>query len=299
MNDSLLLSQGDDFEETSNLKHSEEPASSQSNQTLGIRSHDVEFQTVEPPRDGIVRGVDASIEDWPWMVAIFRLNELNKSQYWCGGTIIDDFTVLSAAHCFQFRDPSKYVIRVEEYDLNSDTDGRHPIDHLVKEIRIHANYSKFAHYDDIAIMKTKTRIRYTNHAKPICLPGRNIGDLNGSQASVIGWGDIEFAGPSASILQEAVQPIVSNSKCDNDFKKLSTYSKIFRNGITAGFLCADHGINKQDACRGDSGGPLMIYRGSWIIVGIISFGYRCAETGFPGVYTRVSEYLSWIEENRI
>ena len=96
----------------------------------------------------------------------------------------------------------------------------------------------------------------------------------------------------------------SNEKCAEAFKDIP------RANISSLKICAYDAISEKDACQGDSGGPLMLSFGSeggggeieefaWFQIGIVSFGYRCAEPGFPGVYTRITEYTDWIEKQII
>jgi len=93
--------------------------------------------------------------------------------------------------------------------------------------------------------------------------------------------------------------VISEEECKS---KLARFRNI---KIGATKLCARDLADKVDACQGDSGGPLMTKRiasdGSerWFLVGVVSFGYKCAVPGFPGVYTRVTEYEEWVRRTVI
>ncbi|XP_058629500.1 plasma kallikrein-like [Onychostoma macrolepis] len=94
-------------------------------------------------------------------------------------------------------------------------------------------------------------------------------------------------GVSPNILQEVMIPVVSNSDCDDAYDFL----KITSNMICAGLL----NEGGKDSCQGDSGGPLVTRNGSlWIKSGVVSFGIKCADPKYPGVYARVSQYQDWI-----
>ena len=146
--------------------------------------------------------------------------------------------------------------------------------------------------------------------RTICLPPVRR-TFFGQIATVVGWGTIDYGirlcfemiffllfkplyfikigGPTASKLREVSLPIWNNTDCSQ------AYSRNFSFNI----LCAGYREGGKDTCQGDSGGPLMLQGSNrkWMLVGIVSWGHRCGEPGFPGVYTRVSQYLAWIENN--
>lgn len=102
-------------------------------------------------------------------------------------------------------------------------------------------------------------------------------------------------GPSAAHLQKVILPVVPNQKCKDAFAKAKTI-------IDDRIICAGYNDGKKDSCQGDSGGPLMVANltGNLILryqIGVVSYGYRCAEPGFPGVYTRVTQFIDWILKN--
>lgn len=91
-------------------------------------------------------------------------------------------------------------------------------------------------------------------------------------------------------------PVVSNDQCKQ------SYINFKNTVIDDNTLCAGYVSGGKDACQGDSGGPLMLARMQqdnylYYQIGIVSYGFKCAEPGFPGVYTRVTSYLQWIENN--
>nr|CAI5835085.1 unnamed protein product [Callosobruchus analis] len=103
----------------------------------------------------------------------------------------------------------------------------------------------------------------------------------------VGWGATKQNGQTATKLQEVKVPIMSNVDC----KKTGYGSR-----ITDNMMCAGYPEGKKDSCQGDSGGPLLVQNGTaYQIVGIVSWGEGCAQANYPGVYTRVNRYISWIK----
>ena len=122
--------------------------------------------------------------------------------------------------------------------------------------------------------------------QPICLA--ELGeDYEGVTAVVTGWGQLSSSGPQPDILQEVNVTTISNQQCRASHG---------HHRITANMICAaDQG---KDACTGDSGGPLAVLGqdGSYRQIGIVSWGRGCAKKDYPGVYTRLTSLLGWIEK---
>ncbi|KAG1696677.1 Clotting factor B [Nymphon striatum] len=232
------------------------------------------------PRDlvtivpSVVGGKISQKNGWPWMAAIFTKRGSQKT-YLCGGTIINDRYIVSAAHCFKKSAssrivPERYVIRLAEHDITDNNNGQ---EYDVEEIIVHSEYKPPVAYHDIALLKKKS-------------------------VTVIGWGTTAFAGADSPKLREASIPVTSNTHCNESYIKIRAF-KTYPQGITPNIICAGEITGGKDACQGDSGGPLMILDQSrkWTLVGVVSGGFQCARPGFPGVYTRVTEYLNWIAQN--
>ncbi|KAG1682185.1 Clotting factor B [Nymphon striatum] len=259
-----------------------------------------DLNNAETPKEELINEI---------ITAIYLRNEDGPPIFWCGGSIIDDRTILSAAHCFHQKDPSKYFALIGAYDLSGNNEGREPVaNYPIETIIIHENYTRPLYYNDIAILTVTEPIKYNKYVSPVCLPIHQK-EFVGKPATIIGWGDTQFGkeiiqnlfcqtGSSSNILQQGQIPIITNEECDRRFQKLPSYSKLFPSGVSDKFICADFGENRQDSCQGDSGGPMMHYDVGWSIIGIVSFGVGCNTDGFAGVYTRVTEYVDWIEEHR-
>ncbi|XP_013776767.1 clotting factor B-like isoform X2 [Limulus polyphemus] len=250
-----------------------------------------------PVTSAYVGGNDTSVSYWPWMAAIFRKFTFSK-RFLCGGTLVNTRYILSAAHCFVDHNrkiPAKFLfVRLESSKLDLSLVSES--DYNVAEVMVHENYDSQRYYNDIALLRLTEN---THHGTPVCWPTPTIlgsADISpGTFATGTGWGDLAFGGRSPEVLQEAHIPIVSNIDCKAAYRNFN--AKALPHGITEQFICAGYEKGGVDACQRDSGGPLVVSgNGGYAVVGIVSFGYMCGEPGFPGVYTRVSHFLPWIEK---
>lgn len=243
-----------------------------------------------------VVGGEASVPgQWPWMAAIYL--QRRGKEYWCGGALIDRNYVLTAAHCIhdnrqKIFKASLLSVRLGDTDILRTDDDREskPVDLRVTETIVHENFRLQTYYNDIALLKLEKPVNFTDYIRPICLPGPEMAkeDLMGYFGTVVGWGATAFGGSESGVLQYAQVPIWDNGDCD----------RIYKQDIEKIYLCAGLADGGKDACQGDSGSPLMLNEnGRWTIVGVVSFGTRCAEPGFPGVYTRITEFLAWISKH--
>ncbi|CAL4105092.1 unnamed protein product, partial [Meganyctiphanes norvegica] len=233
----------------------------------------------------IVGGQVAELHEWRWQAAL-RLREDNLQ--FCGATLIADQWLLTAAHCMVNFQTSSVTVSLGEHDKNTGSDTTATRHIGIKRSIIHPDYDTTTQENDIALLELES---YTSNTAihPICLPTKNAAStFAGSTGTVTGWGTTSWQGQDSSHLQEVELPIITNTKCSNDLEQYT---------ITDKMICT-YAVGK-DACQGDSGGPLVWKSpsGHYNLVGVVSFGYRCAETGYPGVYTRVTKYLPWIKSN--
>jgi len=168
----------------------------------------------------------------------------------------------------------------------------------VTKITPHENYNSRTFDNDIAILTFEEDVQFKSGIQPICLPSHTPSLLEEKfvkeGVKITGWGATSFRGPTSNVLLYGIIQVTSEEECIEKFKQ-------FRNvEIGESKICARDVNNKIDACQGDSGGPMMIQKpdsnGKWRyhLIGVVSFGYRCNVKGFPGVYTRVTEYDDWI-----
>ncbi|XP_015592174.1 proclotting enzyme isoform X2 [Cephus cinctus] len=236
-------------------------------------------------RTRIVGGRPADPKEWPWMVALLR----KDASHYCGGVLITDRHVLTAAHCVYRYKAREIIVRLGEYDFSVPEETR-SLDFRVTEIRQHLDFNPFTYEHDIAILKIHRPTIFNSYIWPICLPPTGLSFENKS-AIVTGWGTQYYGGPASAVLMEVAVPVWPQHKC----------ARTFTQRIPETAMCAGAYEGGRDSCQGDSGGPLLhqLGNGRWVNIGIVSWGIRCGEPGHPGVYTRVNHYLDWIFDNAI
>ncbi|KFG79895.1 trypsin- protease [Metarhizium anisopliae] len=232
----------------------------------------------------IVGGEEAKdLSQYPYLVSV---HPMGGSYHFCGGILLDNSTVLTAAHCLyrpvkcreKPQDCQGDVFLVRAASLDRETGG------TVSEVasfKIHPNYDGHvnnAYPHDIAILKLSTSIQESNIIRYgyANLAASGSDPVPDSIALAPGWGLLEFSGPMPDKLRQVYVPIRARDSCK---------------GATEAMVCA--GGDGKDTCTGDSGGPL-IDRETGQIVGIVSSGVGCGGTG---LYTRVASYRSFINEN--
>ncbi|XP_046753174.1 phenoloxidase-activating enzyme 1-like [Diprion similis] len=232
----------------------------------------------------------------PWMVAIGKTDLTGKPEFFCGGALLSQTIILTAAHCVTQRSPN--MVRVGELDMNSNTEPAEPQDSLIEASTIHPDYSKPRHYNDIAIVRLKTPVRYSKYVRPICLPPDDGNLYENAPVTLTGWGDIKSNGKASPLLHKVEINVISNSQCNDRYRDALKSSRNIRalpRGIIDSQMCARDELGGRDACKGDSGGPIVRKNGRRrIVVGIVSSGLGCGERDHPGIYTRVSRYTDWI-----
>ncbi|XP_015439741.1 PREDICTED: proclotting enzyme-like [Dufourea novaeangliae] len=236
-------------------------------------------------QERIVGGQNADPGEWPWIAALF-----NAGRQFCGGSLIDDKHILTAAHCVANMNPwdvARLTVRLGDHNIKTNTEVRH-IERRVKRVVRHRGFNLRTLYNDVALLTLSEPVPFTEQVRPICLPsGSQL--YSGKTATVIGWGSLRESGPQPAVLQEVSIPIWSNNECK------VKYGAAAPGGIVDSFLCA--GKAAKDSCSGDSGGPLMVNDGRWTQVGVVSWGIGCGKGQYPGVYTRVTHFLPWITKN--
>uniref|UniRef100_A0A2A4JCN2 Peptidase S1 domain-containing protein n=1 Tax=Heliothis virescens TaxID=7102 RepID=A0A2A4JCN2_HELVI len=228
----------------------------------------------------IVGGNETGVNEYKMMVAVadVRISEIK-----CGGVIISDRYVLSAAHCVKGQSAANYALVVGEHDI---TTGDSPATkaYRIDQFIIHPQFTESNYDYDIAILKSASKIEFSEYVGPVCLPFKFNTDFAGRKVTILGWGTKFFGGPKSNVLLKANVDVISQSTCRNQVQVTDRQMCTYTPG--------------KDACQDDSGGPLLYTdpaTGLLFSVGVISFGSSCASG--PGINTRVTALLNWIITN--
>ncbi|KAJ8347901.1 hypothetical protein SKAU_G00264900 [Synaphobranchus kaupii] len=241
--------------------------------------------TKEPQDNRIVGGNEVTPGEIPWQVALIDKRTLVG---FCGGSILSERWIITAAHCLLEAEIDSIFIRVGEHNVHKKEGTER--DHEIAEKHVHPRYnndqSQYNH--DVALLRLEKPIVFTDFALPICLGPKEFTETllrTGSMSVVSGWGKVRFEGAESPVLQKVEVPYVDRLQC-----KGSSNDR-----ITRFMFCAGYTTEKRDSCQGDSGGPHTTKQGdTWFLTGIVSWGEECAKEGKFGIYTRVSRYYAWI-----
>merc|ERR1712142_1437187 len=239
----------------------------------------------------IVGGTVTEVNEYPWQVGLVGSG---GSRPFCGGSVIGDRWVLTAAHC---TGSSSIQVLLGEHDTSSSNDN--VVRKNVVRVIDHPSYDRSTLDYDFSLLQLDSAIDFASneHIRPVCLPSDDSNTYAGQQATVTGWGTTSSGGSTSSTLREVVVQVLSNTECTN--KGYTT------SDITANMICAGVEAGGKDSCQGDSGGPL-VSSGSgdgttagqnYEQIGVVSWGYGCAVARYPGVYARTSKVISWINSN--
>ncbi|XXF81614.1 serine protease [Myxococcaceae bacterium GXIMD 01537] len=280
-----------------------------------------EVKATSSMEQAIVGGVEARPGSHPWIVSLQQYRS-----HFCGGSLIrvgqanESDIVLTAAHCV-YDGTSDLTVSAGAHDLYRPPSGQQ----TVRSTRTvyHPNYNPDTTLNDIAVVKLEKPIKFSSTVQPVCLPeggavsagscgqspnmrpalaggdfsspvglasaGESPGD--GVMLIAAGWGLTWENGTASSILLQVGVPTINSRVLADMYRK---------ENITidaSAMLGAGYEQGGKDACQGDSGGPLVGKTGAgYTLYGITSFGVGCARPGFPGVYTRVSNYKPWIAQ---
>ncbi|XP_067852814.1 coagulation factor IX-like [Heptranchias perlo] len=267
--------------ETSNRTNG--TAASNTSNTTGTYNYTM-IQVVAADNTKIVGGEVCRKGQCPWQALL--LDDI-KNEGFCGGTILNEKWVITAAHCFI--SPVNFRVVVGEHDVTKveHTEKYHKVEKVVLYPKYNSNKSRYDH--DIALIQLQIPIEFNDFVIPICLPEKRFAEkvlMTQNYGTVSGWGALLHLGSTSALLQRIDIPYIERSRC----KDSSRFS------VTGNMFCAGHSDGSKDACQGDSGGPHVTrYKNTWFLTGIVSWGDGCAVSGRYGFYTRVSRYYSWIK----
>ncbi|XP_062554781.1 probable chitinase 2 [Armigeres subalbatus] len=242
----------------------------------------------------IVNGLNTAPGEFPWHAAIYHRKSTTE-EYKCGGTLISNWFILTAAHCVTTGNGNvlateSVFVKLGVHDLRKlwkKSAQQHDLTKIIKEPR----FSSETLTHDIAMLKLASEAEYDRYVIPACLYKED--DLPGQLGTVIGYGLTE-QDVLAMVLKKATMPVIGYPEClesDRDF---------FAHSLSDGVICAGY-TNGTAACNGDSGGGLFIQKhGAWYLGGIVSHTRKradnslfCQTKGYA-IYTKITKYLPWI-----
>ncbi|XP_026877978.2 tissue-type plasminogen activator [Electrophorus electricus] len=237
-------------------------------------------------------GQFSDIKDQPWQAAVTVYFPRSKSHsFLCGGVLIDSCWVLSAAHCFneQFTAERLRVVLGRTFRLQNSSSEQ------IFDVEKYWTHEQYSHEDfdnDIALLRLKSEngICAVNSPEvlPACLPEPGLVLPDWMECEISGYGKREEFSPFYSErVKRGYVRLWPQERCVPE--------KLSGRTITANMLCAGDTRGLDDACKGDSGGPLVCEKGGRMtLVGVISWGDGCGKEDTPGVYTRVTKYITWV-----
>lgn len=283
------------------------------------------FAATATPR--IVGGDDADT-DWLSLVALIDVPikedaetagatyPVFQAQY-CGGTLLSQDWVLTAAHCVRFNGVTTNAADIELLigSQTLDVATNSPLLHSAASVIVHPGYNQLTNANDIALIQLDEPATIGSDLQPgvLATPGTDeqteeLSSYN-DILSALGWGVVTYDDPERQQpvysldLQEVALDYVPNSTCQNNYNLNGNGESILNSMLCANEPAPDGNPNGdpfgEDSCQGDSGGPLFLTETALNDspqVGVTSFGYDCGDADLPGVYTRVSQYLGWIEQ---
>ncbi|XP_049785283.1 chymotrypsin-1-like [Schistocerca cancellata] len=228
------------------------------------------------PESRIVNGTEVMGGQYPFMISL-RVNGSHN----CGGTVLNEEWVLTAAHCVYRKNLTWLSVFAGSIRLYDDSVPLIPISEAI----LHEGYNQKLLVNDIAVLKLSEPLSLGQRIQPTTLPMEFQMTSVGTSATLIGWGKSRTGGKDAKVLEAVNITVWSNSKCSEAYSD-------FAKPILSSNICA--GDRWKGQCNGDSGGPLIA---NSYQVGIVSWSRKpCTIKGSPGVFTRVADYVDWIKE---
>ncbi|KAH6610374.1 trypsin [Trichoderma cornu-damae] len=232
---------------------------------------------IQPRGADIVGGTTAALGEFPYIVSLS-----SQGSHFCGGVLVNSKTVVTAGHCSVDFTASQVKVRAGSLTWAS---GGTQVG--VSQIIVNPSYSTRTGVPDfdVAIWHLSSPIAASSTIGYVTLPASGSDPAAGTTLTTAGWGTTsETSNSLPSKLNKVSVPVISRATCQSEYGV-----------ITTNMFCAGLAQGGKDSCSGDSGGPIVDASGT--LQGLVSFGQGCAEAGFAGVYTRVGNFVSFINAN--
>lgn len=241
----------------------------------------VSYVKTDSVESRIYDGLTAVSGQFPHQVLLFIT--CSGGKYMCGGTLLNNRWVLTAAHCARGASNIQVHVGATKYDDVTEKDRQ--VHNAVQRIIVHSAYTPEVAANDLALVELIRPVLFGPTVHPAVLPEPDLVLNRNEEVLVSGWGKIKSGETHSERLQFARLIVVSNAICR------PLYNPFVVRDST---LCA-HGLNRQSVCNGDSGGPMVLARDGRTLVGVTSFGHvRGCHTGMPTGFVRVTSFLPWI-----
>lgn len=258
--------------------------------------------------------------------SVYYLYTVTK-RFFCGGTIVNAFTILTAAQCIgtsfkvtinnvdfytvQVTPNSYYPTWESMFDvylgvndisfINTNSLPSSPgIKMSIKKVVKHPSFNTDNYQNDIALLHLSSAVNFNSAIQPACIANpsytynKGLPPYSQNNVVAVGWGTTsESSAYLSALLMNVRFNVYDSSTCSN------TVSGVAKNWNIQ--LCAGDVKGGKDTCYGDGGSGLYYsdpnLSNRYVVVGITSYGEGCARVGKPGIYTRVSAFYSWITAN--
>ncbi|NXI38009.1 PRS57 protease, partial [Galbula dea] len=225
----------------------------------------------------IIGGKEAAPHSWPFIASI----QLD-SQHDCGGFLVHPDWVVTAAHCLLDGNSIRVRVVLGAHDVEKHEKSQQVFN--VVESITHPHFNPDTMDNDIRLIRLHRPATLNRYVKLAHLPSLHATLDPGTSCYVAGWGDTSNQGDQPAVLMETSTTIVNWKVCQT----------LWRGTLSANMMCgANHRTLLQGVCTGDSGGPLMCQSKVYGIVS--SSGKRCGDRRYPDIYTKISNYIDWVQ----